>query len=83
MNTQKSFILLVSALSMNIAAAQQESQGITQEEYRASIASFGVSQEESEAASKKAVEIASELREQDQNDPIDSLPDNWLEDTPY
>lgn len=83
MITRITFVMLLSALSLSTVIADQEQVEISREEYEASIASFGVSQTDSAIASQEASRIAEELRQQDETDPMDSLPDNWLEGTPY
>ena len=83
MSTRITLVMLLSALSLSTVIADQEQVEITKEEYEASIASFGVSQTDSAIASQEASRIAEELRQQDETDPMDSLPDNWLEGTPY
>jgi hypothetical protein len=83
MNLKQLTIFLGAALSLNTGMASQDEVEISQQEYEASIASFGVSQTDSESASKKAVEIARELQQQDPDDPMDSLPTDWLESKPY
>jgi hypothetical protein len=83
MNTKMTIIMLLSVLSLSTGNADQEKVEISREEYEASIASFGVSQTDSAIASQEASRIAEELRQRDEADPMDSLPDNWLEGTPY
>ena len=83
MNTRITILCLITAFSLSSIASAQDAQDISQQEYEASIASFGLSQADSEAASKKAVEIADEMKKQEQSNPMDDLPSNWLEGTPY
>ncbi|MDX1334593.1 MAG: hypothetical protein R3312_02310 [Gammaproteobacteria bacterium] len=83
MNTRITIICLITVFGLIKIASAQDEQDISQQEYEASIASFGVSQTDSAIASQEASRIAEELRQQDETDPMDSLPDNWLEGTPY
>lgn len=81
------FILasLITTASM-FALAEDNSATITEEQYRKAIASFGVSNQTAEIASKEAVRLIEKRLSPETKNKTTSmaeLPTNWLESSPY
>ncbi len=73
--------LLITGLT--IVHAEDLTDQPTQEQYQAAIASFGINESASEIASREAVEIAREKRQDNEANPLAHLPSDWLEGSPY
>lgn len=86
MKTHNIILLLTLSSASMLATAENNPSTVSQQQYQNAIASFGVSQQNAEIASKEAVRL---VKKQHQSDTLEKaswmakLPTNWLEGSPY
>jgi len=86
MKTVSLVIALLIFTTPMFVLAEDNSATISEEQYRKAIASFGVSNQAAETASKEAVRLVKKQRFSDtknKNSQLTELPANWLENASY